>query len=107
MEIRWGEPRPVVAASGELTLFGAELLEALLAHVRATDPGPVAVDLGHVTFVDTHGLSPALAPDVVLVAASPAVARVLRLLGLPVPPPAPVRNGTGPRRRGCPRPDGA
>jgi anti-anti-sigma regulatory factor len=100
MEIRRGGARPVVTVSGELDLAGRELLEALLAHVRTTDPGPVALDLARVTFADTHGLSPALAPDVDLVAASPTVARVLRLLGFRAPRPTPMHGDTArPGRR--------
>ena len=90
MEIRRGGPRPVVVVSGELDLSGKELLEALLGHVRASSPGSVAVDLAQVPFADTHGLEPVLEPDVAVVAASPAVTRVLRhlevLLGRPLGP---------------------
>ncbi|MGY1885540.1 STAS domain-containing protein [Blastococcus sp. SYSU DS0753] len=107
LDIRWGGRRPLVEVSGELDLAGADLFAALLAHVRATDPGPIAVDLGRVSFIDSHGLSPALARDVVLVAASPVVARVLRLLGLPIPPPGEIRHGVGRPRRGRPRSGGA
>jgi anti-anti-sigma factor len=92
MEIWRDGPRPVVEVSGELDLSGKELLEAVLAHVRSTHPGVVAVDLGGVSFIDTHGLSPVLERDVDLVAASPAVRRMLRLLGLPVPRPVPARR---------------
>ena len=92
MEIRRGGMRPVVTVSGELDLMARELLEALLVHVRSTHPGTIALDLGRVTFADTHGLSPALGRDVVLVAASPAVTRLLRLLGLRAPGPAPFHR---------------
>ena len=85
LEIRRDGPRPVVVVSGDLDLVGQELFEALLTHVRSSRPGTVAVDLIGVSFVDSHGLSPALAPDVVVVAASPSVCRLLRLMGLPVP----------------------
>ena len=106
MEIRRNAPRPVVAVSGELDLAGTELLEALVAHVRATDPGVVAVDLDRVTFIDTHGLAPVLEPDVVLVAASPAVRRLLRLLGLPEPRPGlSRRRAPRGRRQGRPARD--
>ena len=85
VEVLRGGARPVVVVSGELDLVGMELLEAVLTHVRATSPGSVGVDLSGVSFVDTHGLSPALASDVVLVAASPPVTRVLGLMGFPGP----------------------
>lgn len=94
MEIRWDGPRPVVAVSGELDFTGQELLGALLDHVRGTRPGPVAVDLGQVSFADTDGLSPVLARDVVVVAASPAVVRLLRHLGAP-PTRFPLRPAAG------------
>jgi anti-anti-sigma factor len=82
MEVRREGPRPVVAVAGELDMVGGQLLDAVISHVRTTDPGPVAVDLADVTFVDSHGLAPALERDVVLVAASPKVSRLMRLLGL-------------------------
>lgn len=82
-EIRRDRGRPVVAVTGELDGGGRALFAALLAHVRTTCAGPVAVDLAGVSFADAHGLSPALRRDVVLVAVSPAVARLLRHLGIP------------------------
>ncbi|WP_166532509.1 STAS domain-containing protein [Blastococcus xanthinilyticus] len=85
VEVRRDGDRPVVAASGELDVLGRELLDAVLSHVRETHSGVVAVDLSGVSFVDSHGLAPALGADVVLVAASPPVCRLLRLMGLPVP----------------------
>ena len=102
MEIRRDGPRPVVAVSGELDLAGKDLLEAVLAHVRSTRPGVVAVDLSRVSFVDSHGVSPVLEWDVVLVAASPAVRRLLRLLGLPAPEPRHSRRSTRRRSRRSP-----
>lgn len=104
MEIRRDGRRPVVAVSGELDLAGKDLLEAMLAHVRSTHSGTVAVDLAQVSFVDTHGVSPVLGRDVVLVAASPAVRRLLRLLGLPLP--GPVPDCSSPRRGRWGRPPG-
>ena len=100
LHVRRDRARPVVVVSGELDLVGQELLEAVLAHVRATESGKVEVDLGRVTFANTHGLSPALGRDVVLVAASPAVTRLLRLLGLPVPRSRPQRRAPGRSGRG-------
>ncbi|MGY1752632.1 STAS domain-containing protein [Blastococcus sp. SYSU D01042] len=100
MEIRHEGRRPVVAVSGELDLAGRDLLEALVAHVRDAHPGPVAVDLGQVSFADTHGLEPALRRDVVVVAASTPVVRLLRHLEVPLGPtrqPCPVA-GRGARR---------
>jgi len=85
MDIRWDRTTPVVKVAGELDVGGRDLLEAVLSHVRSPRRGPVAVDPADVSFVDTHGLSPVLERDVVLVAASPAVSRVLRLLGVSLP----------------------
>jgi anti-anti-sigma factor len=100
LQIRRDGGRPLVVVSGELDLAGKELLEAVLAHVRSTEAGSIEVDLGQVTFADTHGLSAALGRDVVLVDASPAVARLLRLLGLPLPRSQPQRRTLGrPGRR--------
>ncbi|MGY1835485.1 STAS domain-containing protein [Blastococcus sp. SYSU DS0510] len=83
LEVRRDGRQPVVAVSGELDLVGRELLEAVLAHVRSTHDGVLALDLSGVTFANSHGLSPALDGDVVLVAASPPVRRLLRLMGHP------------------------
>ncbi|UOY02967.1 STAS domain-containing protein [Blastococcus sp. PRF04-17] len=91
MEIRRSGERPVVAVSGELDLAGRDLLEAVLEHVRSTDPGLVLLDLRDVSFVDTHGLAPVLERDVVVVSASRAVTQVFRLLGLPLAQPWPSR----------------
>lgn len=85
LEVRRDGNRPVIAVSGELDLSGMDLFEAMLAHVRSTAEEVVAVDLSGVSFVNSHGLSPVLARDVVLVAASPPVSRLLRLMGQPVP----------------------
>ncbi|MCZ2857113.1 STAS domain-containing protein [Blastococcus sp. VKM Ac-2987] len=85
LEVRREGRRPVIAVSGELDLLGMELLEAMLTHVRSTAEEVVAVDLSGVSFVNSHGLSPVLERDVVLVAASPAVSRLLRLMGRPLP----------------------
>ncbi len=105
IEICRAGAQPVVSVSGDLDLAGKELLEAVIAHVRDSHRGYVAVDLGQVSFADTHGLSPALQQDVVLVAASPAVRRLLRLLDLPGPDGGarPLRRGVGRRGHG-PRP---
>ncbi len=101
LQIRRGGRRSLVVVSGELDSAGRELLDAVLAHVRSTEPGSVDVDLGQVTFADTHGLAAVLGRDVVLVDASPAVARLLRLLGLPLPRPRSQRPALGrPGRRG-------
>lgn len=101
VDIRWDAPGPVLAVAGALDTLGRDLLEAVLLHVRRSRPGPIAVDLAGVSFVDTQGFSPVLAPDVVLVAASPAVRRLLRLLGLPLPG---LRHSHGPAgRRDRPR----
>jgi anti-anti-sigma regulatory factor len=83
LEVRRDGRRPVIAVSGELDLVGMELLEAVLAHVRSGHDGVVAVDLSGVSFANSHGLSPVLDGDVVLVAASPQVCRLLRLMGHP------------------------
>lgn len=92
LDIEWDSPYPVVVVSGELDLVGGELFVAVLDHVRSTGPGLVAVDLSRVSFVDTHGLTPALQADVVLVAASRSVCRLLSLMGLPVPAGRPRRG---------------
>lgn len=84
LDIRRSGSRPLVVVSGELDLAGRDLLEAVLAHVRSTSGGPVAVDLDQVPFADTHGLEPVLEPGVVVVAASPAVTRLLRHLDVPL-----------------------
>ncbi|MDT0277887.1 hypothetical protein [Blastococcus goldschmidtiae] len=84
LEIHRIGSQPLVVVSGELDLAGKDLLEALLAHVRASSSGPIEVDLGRVPFADTHGLEPVLGPDVVVVAASPAVTRLLRHLDVPL-----------------------
>ncbi|RBY88893.1 hypothetical protein DQ244_13915 [Blastococcus sp. TBT05-19] len=72
-----------MVVSGELDVVGGELFVAVLDHVRSSGPGTVAVDLSGVSFVDTHGLTPALQPDVVLVDASRVVDRLLTLMGQP------------------------
>lgn len=84
--------RPVVIVSGELDASGAPLLEAVLQHVTDQSPrGRVLVDLGAVEFADTHGLAPVLDRGTEVRAASTAVRRVLRVLGIPAPrPPGPV-----------------
>ena len=84
--------RPVVVVSGALDASGAPLLEAVMQHVTDQGPpGPVLVDLGAVSFADTHGLAPVLDRSTEVRAASMAVRRVLRLLGIPAPrPPGPV-----------------
>ncbi|MCF6745481.1 STAS domain-containing protein [Blastococcus sp. KM273128] len=84
LEVRRAGERPVIVVSGELDMVGRELLEAVLAHVRSTHAGAVAVDLSGVSYANSHGLAPALDGDVVLVAASPWVSRLLRLMGHPV-----------------------
>ncbi|MCA0143627.1 STAS domain-containing protein [Blastococcus sp. LR1] len=83
VDIEWDRPGPVVVVAGELDLVGGELFAAVLDHVRSTRPGPVTVDLSRVTFVDTHGLTPALGADVALVNSSRVVRRLLSLMGLP------------------------
>jgi anti-anti-sigma regulatory factor len=100
VQIRRDGARPLVAVSGDLDLTGQELLEAVLAHVRASGARLIEVDLAGVTFADTHGLAPALGRDVVLVSASPPVTRLLRLLGVPVPRSRPLRRALGRWSRG-------
>ncbi|RZU31307.1 anti-anti-sigma regulatory factor [Blastococcus saxobsidens] len=96
LDVEWDGPRPVVVVAGELDLVGGELLAAVLDHVRSSRPAFIAVDLSGVTFVDTHGLTPALQADVVLVDHSRVVRRLLSLMGLPVPADEPDGR---PRRR--------
>jgi anti-anti-sigma regulatory factor len=105
LRIRRDGRRPLVLVSGELGHAGKELLEAVLAHVRSTETGSIEVDLEEVTSADTHGLAPALRRDVVLVAVSPAVARLLRLMGVPLPRPRPrPQHGALGRMRRAPGP---
>ena len=81
--------RPVVVVAGELDAAGASLLRAVVDHVSGQGHrGPVLVDLGAVRYADTHGLAPVLDGTAEVRAASTAVRRVLRLLGLPDPRPA-------------------
>ncbi len=81
-----GRDDTVMRVTGELDSAGAPLVSALLEHVlRSTALRPVLVDMGEVTFVDTHGLAPLLAPRVRIRWASAPVRRVLRLLDLPAP----------------------
>lgn len=88
VEVRQDLPRPLVTVTGELDLASAGLLQALLDHVRRrtrrAGAGPhrvdVDVDLVRVTFADSHGLAPVLDGRTRIVAASPAVRRVLELL---------------------------
>ncbi|NEK84520.1 STAS domain-containing protein [Blastococcus saxobsidens] len=96
LDVEWDGPRPVVVVSGELDLVGGDLLAAVLDHVRSSRAELVAVDLSGVTFVDTHGLAPAMQPDVVLVDPSRVVCRLLSLMGLPDPADGPDGR---PRRR--------
>jgi hypothetical protein len=76
----------------------------VLEYVGSGDDHPVVVDLGGVTFVDTHGVLPLLRSGVVVVAASAAVRRLFTVLGAPVPrglPPVPaVRRPVGRRPAG-------
>ena len=95
VQVRSDLPRPLITVTGELDLGSAGLLTALLDHVRRSrtrrgTAGPdlhVDVDLSRVTFADSHGLAPVLDGRTRVVAASPAVRRVLRLLDdLPAAP---------------------
>jgi len=101
LEIRRNGRVPLVVVAGELDLAGRDLLGALIGHVRADHGASVEVDLGQVPFADTHGLEPLLEPGVVVVAASPAVRRLLRYLDVPLTPrPGPARPVAG-RAPGC------
>ena len=92
--------RPVVVVHGELDATGEPLLAAVLEHVAATDGAPVLADLSDVSDADTHGLLPALRRDVVIVAASPQVRRLLAALVAPrprrIPAPVPGRRARRP-----------
>ena len=90
-----GSPRICVA--GEIDQLGAAVLRDALDRVAAEHPGRVDVDLADVTFFDCAGVSALLAAEqaaggrLVLVAAAPAVRKVLRVLNLaamfdPTPP---------------------
>jgi len=102
--------RPRVEASGELDLATAPLLQAVVEHARrgrtVAGAGPargtrttVEVDLGRITFADSHGLAPALADGVTLSAVSPPVSRVLRLLHQPAAPRLPAGRAGSPAPR--------
>jgi anti-anti-sigma regulatory factor len=100
VEVRWSVQPPVLVVHGDLDQDGAALLDAVVEHVAPGTGQPVPVDLGAVDFADTHGIEPLLRRDVVVLAASPAVHRLLRLVGAP-----PVR-GVQPRLRYRHRPRG-
>lgn len=75
------EQPPRVVVTGELDVATAGMLTAVLEHVQRSHPEPVRVDLGGVTFADTSGLEPVLAPgSAVLTATSPAVRLVIAAL---------------------------
>lgn len=87
-------PNPTrIALDGELDLACAARLDRMFRRLERT-PGPVDVDLGAVTFADTHGLAPILnsaqrrrdrgVPLLHLVDVSPPVAWLLDLLGSPL-----------------------
>jgi anti-anti-sigma regulatory factor len=91
VQVRRDLPRPLVSVAGELDLDSARLLTAMLDHVRRSwvrhareRSGPydvdIDVDLTRVTFADSSGLAPVLEGRTRIVAASPPVRRVLRLL---------------------------
>ncbi|MGY1711599.1 STAS domain-containing protein [Geodermatophilus sp. SYSU D00758] len=102
-EIRTGPAGPVVVVRGDLDATGERLVTAVLEYLAAVGGGPVAVDLRAVPFADSHGLAPLLRPGVVLVAASPAVRRLLALMGARPcrgVPPVPSRRPGGSSRAG-------
>ena len=89
VDVRQDLGRPVVTVSGELDLSGAELVTAVLDHVRRSPARPgraaarrneVDVDLAAVTFVDSHGLAAVADGSTRIVAASEPVQRLQRLL---------------------------
>lgn len=84
VSIQRGDDRDTVHVRGELDTVTVPLLEAVLEHLAGTGSPSVTLDLGQVSFADSHGLEPLLAAGVagraVLVRASPAVARLLPLL---------------------------
>lgn len=75
---------PLLRVTGELDVYGAPLVAAMVEHAAA-DGFPVHVDLSGVSFVDSHGLAPLLRSGVLIRWASAPVRRLLRLLGLPYP----------------------
>ena len=97
IDVRRCGAAPVVEVHGDLDVAGAPLLRAITEHV-AVDGTPVAVDLSGVSFADSHGLAPVLTRDVVLVAVSAPVRRLLRLLGAPEARGLPPRPRFGRRR---------
>ena len=97
MRVDRSHRRPVVSVTGPLDVSGADLLAALLDHVRRTEGRTAVVDLSHVDSVDRHGLAPVLEANATVRGASPPVTRLLELLAGPLAPAA-----SEPRPRGVP-----
>ncbi|TMM20305.1 MAG: STAS domain-containing protein [Actinobacteria bacterium] len=95
---------PVMTVRGEVDLASAPKLAAAMTELIDRGYSHVAVDLGAVEFIDSSGLGVLVGSlrrlreqdgDLVLRAASPAVARILELTGLDAGSPA---SGRPPRR---------
>jgi hypothetical protein len=71
-------PQPVVLVAGALQRPGGALLTAVLEYVRQQHGGPVAVDLGRVSQVDSHGLAAVIASGADVTSAPPRVRRALK-----------------------------
>jgi anti-anti-sigma regulatory factor len=73
-------PGSVVLVVGDLQHPGGALLTAVLEYVRQQHGGPVAVDLGQVSQVDSHGLAAVIASGADVTSAPPRVRRALKRL---------------------------
>jgi ABC-type transporter Mla MlaB component len=72
--------QPVVLVAGVLQRPGGALLTAVVEYVRQQHGGRVAVDLGQVSQVDSHGLAAVIASGADVTSASPRVRRALKSL---------------------------
>lgn len=96
---------PVMTVRGELDLASAPKLAAAMSELIDRGHTRVAVDLAAVEFIDSSGLGVLVGSlqrlredggDLMLRAASPAVARILELTGLDGLLPVPSRAGSPP-----------
>lgn len=71
-------PQPVVLVVGALQRPGGALLTAVLEYARQQHGGRVAVDLGRVSRVDSHGLAAVIASGADVTSAPPRVRRALK-----------------------------
>jgi anti-anti-sigma factor len=91
IRIRPDRGRVIVALEGELDFSNVDAVRAALDELRAVGWQTIVVDLRELTFIDSTGLSLLLEADhaarrqgttLAIVDGSPAVARVLELVGL-------------------------